>query len=661
VADASAAAGPFAERSPRALIAFLPAEPAPGLPLLDELAERPELALGLTSPSIGGYSKRQAMLDMSQGARIASRAYPDELQRLDLVPEGRGGRIEGWDAARSRARDAAGDVDPGLLATQVERAGGRVAYAGTVGLEHLEAVVAADSAGRVERLSLGTSGTLAERALRLWGDSDLLVARLPKEEAGLAALDRLLAARREADLVYVVRAPPRALRMLATGVAGTGFQGTLRSDTTRRDGLVATSDVAPTVLEHLDLPVPGGVDGQAIEAVPGGSAAEVRELSARLNVVVPRREAALTWALVAWLALLVALLVARRRDGVMAALRIAFLAGLWLPALALLTAATGPTREVELAVLALGGLALGAGTDRLAPWPAGPVVPAAAVLLSHAIDLATGSSLIARSLAGPNPLGGARFYGIGNELETILSVTVLFGAAAGLAGAPAAARRAPQVFAVVCVVSAVLIGAGRLGAAVGGVITLGAGGAAAVLASLPGPLSGRRIALAIGAPVAALGALVAIDLASGGGAHLTRSVLDADDPGELLDIARRRLELSFAGLGRGTTPVSVAACALLLVAGVARRKALFAPLDALPAPQGRAFRAGLAGALVATLVGALANDSGPVIFLIGSGSLILAAGYVTGRPRVHATGPEVAREAANRTLESPSSTMPRCA
>lgn len=655
------AAEPAATGAPRALIAFIPADPAPGTPLLEELARRPELAIGLTSPSVGGYSKRQAMLDASQGARIASRAYPDELERLDLVREARGGSIRGWQAARVRAADASGDVVPGLLATSIERAGGRVSYAGVVGLEQLEAVVAADSAGRVERLSLGTAGTVAERALRLWRDSDLLVVRLPEGPTGLAVLDRLIAARTDADLVYALRAPPRGLRMLATGVAGPGFEGTLRSETTRRDGLVATSDIAPTVLEHLDVPVPAEVDGQAIEAVPNGSVADVRELSARMNVIVPRREAALTWVFLAWLALLVALILARRRDGALAALRVAFLAALWLPALALVTAATAPTREVEIAVLALGGLGLGAVTDRLAPWPTGPVVPAAAVMLGHAIDLVAGSPLIARSLAGPNPLGGARFYGIGNELETILSVTVLFGTAAGLAGAGSASRRAPQVFAAVCVVSAILIGAGRLGAAVGGVITLGAGGAAAVLASLPGRLSGRRVAIAAGAPVAALAVLVAIDLATGGGAHLTRSVLDAGSPGELLDIAKRRSELSLAGLGRGTTPVSVAACVVLLVLGVARRRAVLAPLDRLPALQARAFRAGLAGALVATLVGALANDSGPVIFLIGSGSLILAAGYVNGRPRPAASGREAAGEHAGRTLEGASSTIPRCA
>ena len=43
------------------------------------------------------------------------------------------------------------------------------------------------------------------------------------------------------------------------------------------------------------------------------------------------------------------------------------------------------------------------------------------------------------------------------------------------------------------------------------------------------------------------------------------------------------------------------------------------------------FRGRMWGALAATVVGALANDSGPTIFLIGA-CTVLAAAYVIGRP-----------------------------
>ena len=115
---------------------------------------------------------------------------------------------------------------------------------------------------------------------------------------------------------------------------------------------------------------------------------------------------------------------------------------------------------------------------------------------------------------------------------------------------------------------------------------------------------------------------------TGGDAHLTRSVLAADSPGELVDIVERRFDTSWESLKRGTTPLSVALFALALGYGVVRRRELFAPLG-----EDRAFAAGMWGALAATVVGALANDSGPTIFLIGAAALVLAAAYVTGKPR----------------------------
>src|SRR5205807_8598114 len=102
---------------PRALIGFMPTSPAPKMPLLFDLAER-DFSYGVTSPTLGAYSKRQMLLDVSQGSRIANHAYPRDLQRLDLVGgPGGGGRIKGFGAAARRAHDAPGDVVPGLPAS----------------------------------------------------------------------------------------------------------------------------------------------------------------------------------------------------------------------------------------------------------------------------------------------------------------------------------------------------------------------------------------------------------------------------------------------------------------------------------------------------------------------------------------------------------------
>jgi hypothetical protein len=611
----------------RALIAFIPTQPAPQMPLLFDLEQR-NFAYGVTSPSIGSYTKRQMLLDMSAGTRIANSAYGKPLGRLDLEQGANGGRMRGWFYDSKRGEGAPGDVLPGLFASTLEKAGHHVGYAGVIGFEQTEAVVAADRAGHVERISLGTIGTFAQRTLELWEQSDVVVARFPPDAQGLEALDRIVAARRPDDLIYAVRAPPPGrVRLLPTGILGPGFRAkVLYSQTTRRTGLVAATDVAPTVLDHLGVDIPKQMEGRVIDARPDGNAEAVRERMARLDVVVGRRGPVMRTFGAALLLMGVALYAARRRAGLRAAARIALLAVLWLPGAALVTAAVAPSRLAEILALSLGSIALGAVTDRLLPWPLAPALPAAVVFGAHAVDLARGSPLIGASLAGPNPKGGARFFGIGNELEAILSIEVLLGLGAALTLLPR--RHVAKMFALGCLVAAGVIGSGRLGADVGGVITLGAGAAGAVLASLGGRLTRRRLVLAALVPVGAVLALIVLDLATSGGAHLTRTVIHGNGAGEIADIIQRRVKISFNGLKNIPVAIVCAIGIVCMVLALRRRDRIYAPLRDHPA-----FMAGIWGSFSATVIGALSNDSGPVIFALGFLGLLFATGYVWGRPR----------------------------
>jgi hypothetical protein len=270
-------------------------------------------------------------------------------------------------------------------------------------------------------------------------------------------------------------------------------------------------------------------------------------------------------------------------------------------------------------------------------------VPAAIVFGLHAFDLARGSPWIGASLAGPNPKGGARFFGIGNELEILLSMEVLLGLGAALG--LVARRLQPRLFALGCLVAAVVIGSGRLGADVGGVITLGAGAAGAVLASLGRRPTRRGVVIALLVPVAAVLALIALDLITGGGAHLTRTV----EHGGLLDAIKRRSVISWRGFNDRSVLVICIAGVIGFAWALRRRTRLLAPLRDHPA-----FAAGMWGGFAATVVGALANDSGPVIFAGGFLMLLLATGYVRGGAA--APGRQVAG-----TRSAPSSRMARCA
>src|SRR5205814_232331 len=86
----AAAASPVAAAAPgpRAAILFVPG------PVLDQ----PGLSLGLTSPTLGGYKRPQFALDLSQGARISTRAYTRGLAPLALAVAGGRGQVAGWDS-----------------------------------------------------------------------------------------------------------------------------------------------------------------------------------------------------------------------------------------------------------------------------------------------------------------------------------------------------------------------------------------------------------------------------------------------------------------------------------------------------------------------------------------------------------------------------------
>ena len=125
-----------------------------------------------------------------------------------------------------------------------------------------------------------------------------------------------------------------------------------------------------------------------------------------------------------------------------------------------------------------------------------------------------GSPLTSLSLLGPNPGLGVRFYGIGNELEALLSVLVVAGTGAALAGfAPGAApRRAALAFLATGLLFAFVFAAGRFGADVGAAIVLPLGAAVAA-AAIVAARRRRTLLLALAAPVAAVALLALIDLA----------------------------------------------------------------------------------------------------------------------------------------------------
>ena len=127
--------------------------------------------------------------------------------------------------------------------------------------------------------------------------------------------------------------------------------------------------------------------------------------------------------------------------------------------------------------------------------------------------------------------------------------------------------------------------------------------------------------LVLAAPFAAVVALVAVDLISGGDSHLSRSVLDAGGLHEVGQVFERRLRLGAASFSRFIfSPYFLFALAAIAVAIVFRRR-----VDGWLRVEIAAW-AGFVGAASATVVGTLANDSGALLLMVGTGYLAVFVG-----------------------------------
>ena len=524
---------------------------------------------GLMSAGLGAVPAGQTDLDITQGNRVFDSLYDSALPDVRVAVN----RPVRDAAVIERAESAPAEIVPGLLAV-----------------------------------------TLAEGG-RAFGVRDASTGQLRGLVSGLGPRDLLIA---------IERPPPGKNRELVIGVAGKGFDGNLTSDSTRLDGYVLSTDVAPTILDWFGLEVPSQMSGQPIRSEGEVDAAAVEALGARMAVISERRGPVVGLSLLAWvLALGLAIAVTRGAAGRIG-VQIAGMAVVYLPLVLLAAAAVEPGEGVEMLMAMLGAPALAALTLALALLGGYRALAVASGLTvaAYAVDVIAGSPLTSLSLLGPNPGLGVRFYGIGNELEALLAVLIVAGTGAGLAGfAPRLSPRGcAAVFLGVGLPLAFVFAAGRFGADVGAAIVfpVGAAVAAAVIAARR-----RRAALAIVAlPFAVVGLLALLDLITGANAHLTRSVLDAGGLGDLGDVAQRRLQLSAHSFTRPIVFVFLPLIVALVALAVVHHERLRAWLTAYPA-----MRAGLLGAVAATIVGTLANDSGALLLEIGAAYLLVFTGF----------------------------------
>ena len=208
--------------------------------------------------------------------------------------------------------------------------------------------------------------------------------------------------------------------------------------------------------------------------------------------------------------------------------------------------------------------------------------PAVALFLAgFLVVLAVFPETNALAAIGPHPDGGVRFFGVTNQVETLLLAPVL-----------AAAATSRRWLATVGLLALVTLGWSRAGADGGGVLVLLAGLAALVVQEQAPPRLGgpRRRGGSRRGRLALL--LVAVDAVLGGSSHVTSAV--GGGPSGLADDLGRRLDVTWAGATASWH------AALLCVLGLAMLVAI-----AVRAPRHRATTA----FLVALAVSLVVNDS----------------------------------------------------
>ncbi|MBE3565809.1 MAG: hypothetical protein IMW90_08795 [Thermogemmatispora sp.] len=343
-------------------------------------------------------------------------------------------------------------------------------------------------------------------------------------------------------------------------LAGDGVTpGVLTSPTTRRWGIVANTDVAPSILEWLGIEPPLEMTGRPVRALAAERPVEQLEGLERIftELNAERPGVLKTYVALQILAILLSiavfLLTPRIPARAIRGLQLAILALTTVPlAFLLLGPLFSPALFLNLvALLALVALLTALASLAARYWR----TPLAAFFLVYAAtaglllaDGLTGAHLIQRSFLGYDPIGGARFYGVGNEYMGVLIGAAIMSATLGAELWPALQRHALAVTAGLGGVVILLLAAPQLGANVGGTIAAVAGFTWTAMAlhrrrlDWRWPLAGGILLLLL----LALAALYDATLAQGAASHLGRTweLIQGKGVQELWVIAVRKLKMN---------------------------------------------------------------------------------------------------------------------
>ena len=303
-------------------------------------------------------------------------------------------------------------------------------------------------------------------------------------------------------------------RRYPMAVVGGGFHGLVTSPTTRIPGLVSVADVAPTAL--------GRVHGSLGHVASPDAVGSVEQLNDQIHA---NNRLKLPMLIIIAGALMLLMLVRPRAavPAILAVLLTSLVAG----------ALNLANETLLVAMVVLGTIGGGLLLARFCRDDRRLLVAIVVVLLTHVVLLVVHPDWVAVTPLGPTQ--NSRFWGIGNQLETLLLVPVL-------AGASLAARRYGIVgFAAFAFLALVLVTDNRLGSDGGGAIVFGV--ALAFVGARAFRLGVRGFSTLLGVSATVVLAVIALNLRLPGPNHL-RSAFGSGVSG-LVRVLVDRVPLSY--------------------------------------------------------------------------------------------------------------------
>lgn len=344
-------------------------------------------------------------------------------------------------------------------------------------------------------------------------------------------------------------------------IVGGGYHGLLVSDRTRIPGLIAAFDIAPTVRalqEGKTPPVTSRTDPDAPRTL--------ERLDRRIGRAHDARDPAML--------LMISLLVAYGLAGLFLGSRLLARAAVLVPpvALACSLVLSGAGAERPGLVVTVLGVVTGIGSLAASALLRNPRALGAAfvaLLLAYLVVMWAWPETNSLAVIGPHPDGGGRYYGVTNEVSTLLlAPALLAGALLGRA-----------LFVPVAALALVTVGASFSGADGGGAVVLLAGFLVLGLRMSGMKLTWRRLVLVGVVTVALALAFVGLDAALGGSSHVTRAI--GGGPGTILGDIGHRLHVSWDGATGSWYRVLLMLIALAGLAWAGTRKPRSAVVDAL--------------------------------------------------------------------------------